>query len=254
MRLPPSRILAGLALAGFVAVGCSSAPATTPPPPSPTPTPVTATPTPTHLRPPLAEGASLVATATGDSVAVFETPGAANPTIEFASPNDLGATRAFLVVEDDGDWLKVYLPARPNGSTGWIREADVTLSAVPYKVVVTLADHRLQVFDGERVVLESDVALGTSRTPTPPGTFFVTEVVETGKPNGPYGPYALGLSGYSEVLKEFNGGPGQLALHGTHATWSIGKNASNGCVRLPNDVVTQLASMLAVGTPVVIQG
>jgi lipoprotein-anchoring transpeptidase ErfK/SrfK len=206
------------------------------------------------VRPPLAAGASLVATAIGDRVPVFETVAAASPLTEFTSPNDLGATRAFLVVEDEGDWLKVYLPARPNGSTGWVRESDVTLSAVPYKVVVTLADHRLEVLDGDRVVVESQVAIGTSRTPTPPGTFFVTEIVETGKPNGPYGPYALGLSGYSEVLKEFNGGPGQLALHGTHAQWSIGKNASNGCIRLPNDVVTQLASLLDVGTPVVIQG
>jgi lipoprotein-anchoring transpeptidase ErfK/SrfK len=202
----------------------------------------------------LAAGASLVATAIGDRVPVFETADATQPMTEFTSPNDLGATRAFLVTEDAGDWLKVYLPARPNGSTGWLRESDVTLSAVPYTVLVTLADHRLQVFKGDRLILESSVALGTSRTPTPPGTFFITEIVETGKPNGPYGPYALGLSGYSEVLKEFNGGPGQLALHGTHARWSIGKNASNGCVRLPNEVVTQLASMLAVGTPVVIQG
>jgi lipoprotein-anchoring transpeptidase ErfK/SrfK len=186
-------------------------------------------------------------------VPVFASAGDAQPASTFSSPNDLGATRAFLVTEDHGEWLKVYLPARPNSSTGWVREADVTLSAVPYKVVVTLSDHRLKVFEGSKVVLESTVGLGSRRTPTPPGTFFVTEVIETGKPRGAYGPFALGLSGFSEVLKEFNGGPGQLALHGTNAAWSIGQNTSNGCIRLPNDVVTELASLLAVGTPVLIE-
>ena len=69
-------------------------------------------------------------------------------------------------------------------------------------------------------------------------------------PNGPYGPYAFGLSGLSEQLTSFNGGNGRLGLHGTNEPDSIGQDVSNGCIRVANDVVIQLAELLPLGTPV----
>ncbi len=157
------------------------------------------------------------------------------------------------MVEDEGDWLHVYLPARPNEASGWIKTDDVSLSTTTYRVVVTLADFQLRVFSGDSEVLATTVVLGKKSTPTPPGHFYVTEVVDTGNPGGAYGPFALGLSGYSDVLLQFNGGPGQLAVHGTNAPGRIGTYASNGCIRIANDVVTKLAELLPVGTPVTIQ-
>jgi len=64
--------------------------------------------------------------------------------------------------------------------------------------------------------------------------------------------YALGLSGYSEVLFSFNGGPGQIAVHGTNNPSQVGQNISNGCVRVPNDVIVQIADQAPLGTPVII--
>jgi lipoprotein-anchoring transpeptidase ErfK/SrfK len=80
----------------------------------------------------------------------------------------------------------------------------------------------------------------------------VTDKLDTGEPAGPYGPYALGLSAYSEVLTEFAGGDGQVGIHGTNVPSSIGEAASRGCLRVPNDVVERLARILPLGTPVIV--
>lgn len=58
------------------------------------------------------------------------------------------------------------------------------------------------------------------------------------------------LSGFSEVFESFNGGPGQLGIHGTNDPSSIGRKVSSGCVRMSNTDIGRLASMLPVGVPV----
>jgi lipoprotein-anchoring transpeptidase ErfK/SrfK len=52
------------------------------------------------------------------------------------------------------------------------------------------------------------------------------------------------------VLQTFDGGPGQIAIHGTNHPELIGKFVSNGCVRLNNDDITALQSLVSTGTPV----
>jgi lipoprotein-anchoring transpeptidase ErfK/SrfK len=52
------------------------------------------------------------------------------------------------------------------------------------------------------------------------------------------------------VLTSFKGGPGQLAVHGTNNAGEVGSNISNGCVRVPNDIILQLALQAPLGTPV----
>jgi lipoprotein-anchoring transpeptidase ErfK/SrfK len=166
-----------------------------------------------------------------------------------------GSPTTVRVIGENADvsWLLVQLPVRPNGSTGYVRASDVTLATVDVAVDVDLAARHLQVvrFDGT-VVLASDVAVGSDENPTPTGDFFVTDVIDTGNASGSYGPYALGLSAHSDTLSEFGGGDGQIGLHGTNSPSSIGNAVSHGCVRLPNDVIVQLAQMLPLGAPVTI--
>ena len=52
------------------------------------------------------------------------------------------------------------------------------------------------------------------------------------------------------MLYEFAGGPGRLALHGTNRPDQVGQDISNGCVRVPNDVILQIADRVPLGTPV----
>jgi lipoprotein-anchoring transpeptidase ErfK/SrfK len=67
-----------------------------------------------------------------------------------------------------------------------------------------------------------------------------------------YGPFALGLSGFSDApgARDFKGGEGVLAIHGTDDESSIGRRVSHGCIRVANDVITYLASTIPMGTPV----
>jgi lipoprotein-anchoring transpeptidase ErfK/SrfK len=153
----------------------------------------------------------------------------------------------------NGAWLRVSLPTRPNGSTGYVKRADVELASVNRRVDVDLAAKQLRVFDpAGAVVLESPVAIGSSQNPTPTGSFFVTDVLDTQNDGGDYGPFAIGLSAHSDTLTEFNGGDGAIGIHGTNNPASIGNAVSHGCVRLPNDVVRTLAGVVALGTPVTI--
>src|SRR5690606_21551897 len=99
--------------------------------------------------------------------------------------------------EDAGEWLKVNLPVRPNGSTGWVRASDVDVSRTTYRVEVQLSAHRVRVFDGDQVILDEGVGLGASDVPTPGGVYYIKELLQPPSPNGAYGPYAYGLSGFS---------------------------------------------------------
>jgi lipoprotein-anchoring transpeptidase ErfK/SrfK len=68
---------------------------------------------------------------------------------------------------------------------------------------------------------------------------------------GPYGPGALGISAFSNVLTGWTQG-GPIAIHGTDEPWSIGHAVSNGCIRLPNATLLRVFRMAVAGTPVII--
>jgi len=193
-----------------------------------------------------------VARANGDGVAVFADPDDTEPVLAVPGTSPFGFRQAFLVLDENGDSLHVLVPGRPNGSTGWIRRADVELQTIDHEVEVDLGARTLTLRSGSDVVLETTVAIGAPDAPTPTGRFFVTDLLDTGDPNDDYGPYAIGLSGYSNELTEFAGGDGQIGIHGTNEPASIGQAVSHGCVRVPNDVITTLATTVPVGTPVTI--
>jgi lipoprotein-anchoring transpeptidase ErfK/SrfK len=191
-----------------------------------------------------------VAQATDPVVRVYEKVGDRKPFVKFEHPDSLGTPRVFLVRDVKEPWVHVYLPMRPNGASGWIRSSALLLFANPYRIAVDLSANRLRVYDGAEVIMSEHVATGTGGTPTPTGVFYVTMLVEPPDPGGPYGPYAYGLSAYSEVLFSFGGGEGQVAIHGTNDPSSIGQAVSHGCIRMDNESITKLTKVLPLGTPV----
>jgi lipoprotein-anchoring transpeptidase ErfK/SrfK len=178
----------------------------------------------------------------------------ANPT-SYQPPQPL----VFGVVQRQGDWLEVQLPVRPNGTTGWIRSSRVTLTSTTMSVQVSLSERRLRVIDAGAVLMDVPAGIGRPATPTPTGSFTVTDIVPSANPAGGYGPVALALDGYSEVMDSFAGESGVdapdatvpvLAVHGTNQPSSVGQAQSNGCPRLYNDDVLRVAAMVPAGTPV----
>lgn len=202
---------------------------------------------------PTAGDVSFVATATVPKVSVFDSPTAANATRTLPNPNPDGAPLVFLVDQATPGWLRVLLPVRPNGSTGWVRTSEVRLSRHAFHIEVQLAEFRIIVRKGSTVVLDAPIGVAKDNTPTPGGRYYTTELLKPPNPNTVYGSYAYGLSGFSEVLESFNGGPGQLGIHGTNDPSSIGKKVSSGCVRLRNADIEKLAAILPVGVPVEIK-
>jgi lipoprotein-anchoring transpeptidase ErfK/SrfK len=125
----------------------------------------------------------------------------------------------------------------------------VELRPVHDEVDVDLTSRLLTWRRNGAVMLQTPVAVGAPETPTPAGHFYVTDLLDT-PDGGAYGPFAIGLSAHSDTLSEFGGGDGQIGLHGTSDPSSIGQSVSHGCVRVPNEVVVQLATNLPLGTPV----
>jgi lipoprotein-anchoring transpeptidase ErfK/SrfK len=196
---------------------------------------------------------SFTADARAARIPAFRRPGKGTPFEIFENPDQYGARRSFLVKRIQGDWYQVYLPMRPNGVTGWIRARDVKLRLNPYRVEVDLSSNRLRVFEGAKKLMDEAVAAGTGGTPTPKGLFYTTILVKPPDPGGAYGPFAYGLSAYSEVLFSFGGGDGQVAIHGTNDPSSIGNDVSHGCIRMNNEAIRKLATFLPLGTPVEIR-
>jgi lipoprotein-anchoring transpeptidase ErfK/SrfK len=195
-------------------------------------------------------GSSLVGQA-GAAVEIFEGPELAAPYYVLESATLLGSPRVFLIETGPVDgWVEVSLPIRPNGSTGWVRAGALDLDVVDHAIFVDLSDRRLRLEHGEEVVLETEVAIGSPHNPTPTGSYFVTDIVQLADPGGPWGPFALGLSAFSDTITEFNGGNGIIGIHGTNRPASIGEPVSLGCVRVPNEIAVQLAELVKLGTPV----
>lgn len=149
-------------------------------------------------------------------------------------------------------WLKVMVPGRPNGRTGWIRQLGTTRSTTVWRIVVETSERRVIVYDGGSPVREFDAIVGAPSTPTPLGEFFVEEDVQM--PAKSVGaPYALALSARSNVLQEFDGGPGQIAIHGLGNIGGVlGTAVSHGCVRLDSTAMTWLVLRVVPGVPVTI--
>lgn len=148
-------------------------------------------------------------------------------------------------------WYRVQLPLRPNGSTGWVRAGDVTIWRVTTRIEVDLSERRVTLFDRGRPVHTARAAIGSSGTPTPTGRYYVNQRLRPTDTSGPFGPGAIGISAFSNVLTGWaQGGP--IAIHGTNRPDLIGQAVSNGCIRVANDDIRVLFDRVLAGTPVLV--
>jgi lipoprotein-anchoring transpeptidase ErfK/SrfK len=243
------RRLAGLLLAAALVVGACSG--TEPTVDSQVTLPTDST---------VAPGTSLVARPKAEGLITFlGAPDAAAPAVaEIPNPRPLDADPpipvplVMLVADRQPGWVQVYLPVRPNGSTGWLPADQVTLSSHTYRIEALLDEFALRVLDGEKVIYETEIGVSRDNAPTPGGLYYTTELIKPPSADTVYGAYAYGLSGFSETFETFNGGAGQLGIHGTNEPDKIGQKVSAGCIRLRNDDITYMVEQLKLplGVPV----
>jgi lipoprotein-anchoring transpeptidase ErfK/SrfK len=149
-------------------------------------------------------------------------------------------------------WVKVRLPALPNGTTGWVpRSALGAYGTVRTRLVVDVAKRQLTLLKDGRAVLRVPVGVGARDAPTPRGQFVVRNIL-TRFSSKFYGPIALGTSARSETLTDWPGG-GYVGIHGTDRPNLIPGAISHGCIRLRNADIVRLARELPIGTPLKIR-
>lgn len=108
-----------------------------------------------------------------------------------------------------------------------------------YKIVINTKSNTLTLYRNSKWFKSYPVATGKPSEPTPKGTFkIINRAVE---PGGPFGVRWLGLS-----IKGYG-------IHGTNNPSSIGKYVSNGCIRMYNKDILELANTVPIGSTVIIK-
>jgi lipoprotein-anchoring transpeptidase ErfK/SrfK len=140
-----------------------------------------------------------------------------------------------------------------------IEQPEVTRSAFQRVLLVRIGENKVYLYENGRITHEWLVATGLPEYQTPTGVYSVQEkrymptwvnpAPDTwGKsmpesiPPGPSNPLGLRAINWSAPAIRF---------HGTSATYSLGFNASHGCVRMSNDDVITLYDIIQVGDPIV---
>ncbi|MCB0977878.1 MAG: L,D-transpeptidase [Acidimicrobiales bacterium] len=227
---------------------------TTRPAPTTTTTPLTALPTsPVNVL-------GFIATPKGSPNAqpqVYAEPSRTATKIDVPARTMIGAPTTFAVIGDPerqpSSWYKVMLPIRPNTAVGWVEASTVDLTKTDVRIFVDLEGRTIRAERAGREVFRAPIAIGTETNPTPTGPAYMTELIKNTNPAGAYGPYAFGLSVHSDTLTEFEGGDGQVGIHGTNKPQLIGERVSHGCVRLSNSDIQKLVDLqLPLGAPVFI--
>lgn len=109
-----------------------------------------------------------------------------------------------------------------------------------YSIKINTANHKLTLYRNGVIYKTYPVAVGKRTSPTPKGTFKI--INRAINPGGPFGVRWLGL----------NAPNGDYGIHGTNNPSSIGKNVSNGCIRMYNKDVLELSNLVSIGTVVTI--
>jgi lipoprotein-anchoring transpeptidase ErfK/SrfK len=206
-------------------------------------------------RPGPIERRTVGAVALGDRLLVRNRPKPAASARALPVENPIGQRLVFLVLgradRSGTRWLKLALPERPNGSAGWVRRRSTKLITLRHRIEIDISEHSLRHYRDAELLQHFSVGVGRAATPTPPGVQFVWARVPQPDPSGPYGSFALGLSGFSPVLLDWPGG-GRIAIHGTANPQDRGLDVSHGCIRVFNPQMNRLRRV-PLGTPVIIQ-
>ena len=163
-------------------------------------------------------------------------------------PQQFGDTWLPVIARRAG-WVRVLLPSRPNGATGWLRESGVELRTSPYLLRVHLGSRTLDINYEGGSIGTWPVAVGKPSTPTPTGrTFLLGSVLDDAQS---YSPIILPLGSHSDTLDTYGGGPGTVALHGWPDESVFGSAVSHGCIRVPADALDRL-TQVPLGTLVIV--
>lgn len=235
--------------------------ATAVPNPQPASAPVTAAPVNVPADAPAGGTFTHTLSATVARPTLHTTPGGPTFTPTFngtalpaVNPTVFGNTLVYRVIAGQpGDaWAKVYVPARPNGTTAWVQTSQFNWGSSNRMLQINVSNNTVTVFEGGNVLLTTAAVTGKSSSRTPLANGWVEEIMAG--PSSAYGPRLISLGIFSDALNSFGGSIPKIALHGTNNPGLMGQYASNGCIRVENAIINQIAGMMPLGSKVVIVG
>lgn len=184
------------------------------------------------------------------TVPVFAAPG--GRPIAALPATQLGADTWLPVIDERPGWLRVLLPARPNGATGWLARNDaIRVAHTDYRVDVDRARFTLTLYrDGTRVG-RWRAGVGKPGAVTPTGRTFVLAVIR--ETIATFSDKVLPLGAHSDTHTSYGGGPGTVGIHTWPTSAGIGTASSDGCVRIPQRALDLLSRTVPLGTPVMIR-
>jgi lipoprotein-anchoring transpeptidase ErfK/SrfK len=168
-----------------------------------------------------------------------------------------GAPTTLSVLAVKGAWVEGLSGSQQSEGPAWLENVpvwvprdEVVLSWTRYRIDISLRAHRLRLVHAGRAVGSWLVGVGAPSSPTPTGRSELVEKIAGADLGAAYGCCILGLS-----AKENRGAMagGQVAIHGTDRTASIGANLSNGCVHGTDAMLRDLSRRVPLGAPVFIK-
>ena len=156
-------------------------------------------------------------------------------------------------LKDGSEWLQVKTLKGRRQVKVWIPRWATRRVWLDWLIRVDISSRRTTIYRGGKVVRRYRVVVGAPGTPTPTGRWFVIDRMHLFNAWS-QGHWALATSAYSRVLKQFDGGDGQVALHARGSLGDpVGTAASHGCVRFNNGDMSWVATHVPNGTPIWIQ-
>ena len=147
--------------------------------------------------------ASTIVATTNGAIPGYASPDSATPSMTVPG-SWYGYPSKLPVITSEPGWLYVRLAQRPNGSTIWVRQSDVTLSTTPYAIVVNLTTMHLQVYDNGSQLFDFPAGIGAPDDPTPARAVLRADAVPVSGPRvGTLRPRDLGPLRHHHRLGEF---------------------------------------------------
>jgi len=157
------------------------------------------------------------------------------------------------VMADGSEWLQVDALRNRTQVKVWIPRWATRRVWIAWHIKVDISSRLATIYKSGKVIRRFRVVVGAPSTPTPTGHWYVVDRMRL-RESWAYGKWALATSAFSRVLKRFDGGQGQVALHARGSlTAPVGTAASHGCVRFRDGDIAWLAAHATNGTGIDIQ-
>jgi hypothetical protein len=147
------------------------------------------------------------------------------------------------VIAEDGDWAQILLPTRPNGATGWVQTGGGAVESArnDFAVNVNREAFELEITENGEPIGKWTIGTGKPQYPTPKGrAYIIASIQET---VNDYSPIVLPLSVHSDSHETFGGGPGTVGIHTWPDNSFVGKDTSDGCIRVTQEALDELVKL-----------